>query len=941
MNAKGLYRGDDRATVVVATTFQATLQALNGPEAGRVFVLPELPCRIGRGGASELLVADPNDPPTLSREHATFAHPTGESREILITDHSRNGTLVGGRRLGHGMSEILRPATVLLLGSGLRLLFQQEGAQEAGASSCPVAGRPAAERVESVLPIAPPPPLPRPAAAPPADFRAFLTSPATLHAAWKRVALNRGGAGPDNVTLQEFGREADRRLDALRALLVKGRYEPLPARIFAAPKRSGGVRAIAILSIQDRIVQQALHAALQPHLEPHFPPCSYAYRPGVSAHQALRAVDSQLSQGYRWVGETDIARFFDTIGHEVLLKQLGALVPDPFVLSLVARCLAVGGVGGRGIPQGAATSPLFSNLYLAEFDARMSASGRSLIRYGDDLLFACRERGQAQEALAEAEGFLRSRLGLALKPEKTGVASLAQGFTFLGFQFTEAGRTAAPPAISHLSERLQEVAPADAPAVLRGWKTYFGDVPASPSVTEGRPDSSPAAALGAELQEAEMERFLELFRGREDAYARQSSADGKTRFTPCTGPLTPELVRDHLAGRETLATYLIRQSGRIGHLVLDMDVAASPGRPAAQSLPSASELEAVARFAAELLRICREVGLPTTLEDSGRRGRHLWIFFTEPVPPDRARRLGHLLALRAGFPRSGIRLEILPRHSDWPGPELGDAVKLPLGVHPLTGRRCFLLDAAGEPIADVLTALERIRTLPSARIEELIGVLSRMVGESQPQRQTAPPESQAVAQLVAGCSVLRGLIERARSTGHLRHTHQLILLYTAGRLGAEGAAFLHRTIAHCHNYDTEICQGYIDRLEANHPPLSCRRIREWLAEEGETGLCTCAAGRRTPLEGIALQQQPQDAPGIPDSAPASARKPRATGFAAPRPLRVSEVEVEAWQGVTADLFDAPETQESETQASETLENEMQEIETLETEAPVREEESRL
>jgi len=896
MNAKWMMRGDERPTVVVVTTAAATLQVLNGPEAGRVLALPELPSRIGRGGASELRLADP---PTLSREHATFAHPTAESREILVTDHSRNGTTVGDRRLTQGASEILRPATVLQLGPDLRLLFQQQESRTSADG-----GQAGVEKAANRPNVSSPSPL---VAEPAADLRAFLTAPATLHAAWKRVQLNRGAAGPDNVTLQEFGRDADRRLDALRTLLVKGRYEPLPARLFAAPKRSGGVRTISILAIQDRIVQQALHAALQPHLEPHFPPCSYAYRPGVSAHHALRAVDSLLSQGRPWVGETDIARFFDTIGHEVLLKQLGAIVPDPFVLSLVARCLATVGTGGSGIPQGAATSPLFSNLYMAEFDARMLANGYSLIRYGDDLLFPCRERGQAQAALAEAEGFLRSRLGLALKPEKTRITSLAQGFTFLGFQFTEAGRKAAPQAVSQLAERLLETAPADAPAVLRGWKTYFGERPNAQARDSREPALRSEFSSTSELGEAEMERFLALFGGREEIYARQSAENGKIRFTPCTGALTPALVHAHLSGLETLATYLIRQDGKVRHLVLDLDVAASPGRPSDHLLPAASELEPVIAFAAELQRVCREIGLPSALEDSGRRGRHLWIFFSAPVAPERARRLGRLLALRAGSPRPGVRLEILPRHSDWPGAELGDAVKLPFGVHPLTGRRCCFLDAAGEPVPDLLTALERVRTLPSERIEALLSTLSAPASTLPKQKASTLPESSEVAQLLAGCSVLRALVERARTTGHLRHTHQLILLYTAGRLGPEGAAFLHRTIAHCHNYDTEICQGYIERLELNHPPLTCRRIREWLEEEGETGLCTCSPSRRTPLEGVASPPNAaQD-----ETAPILARKPRSNGFPAPRPPRASERESEEWRGVTEDLFGTAERQEEE------------------------------
>lgn len=106
--------------------------------------------------------------------------------------------------------------------------------------------------------------------------------------------------------------------------------------------------------------------------------------------------------------------------------------------------------------------------------------------------------------------------------------------------------------------------------------------------------------------------------------------------------------------------------------------------------------------------------------------------------------------------------------------------------------------------------------------------------------------------LLRGCSVIREIVRRAAETGHLRHTHQLILLYTAGHLGEEGARFIHETILLCRNYDPAICQKYIDRLDAKHPPISCRRIREWLEEEGETGWCTCPTDRRSPLKLVQL-----------------------------------------------------------------------------------------
>jgi group II intron reverse transcriptase/maturase len=536
---KNPFHGDRRATVVAGA---AGLTVLNGPEAGRSIALPPLPCRIGRGGQSAIVLRDPDDPPALSREHATLAR---RGNELLITDHSVNGTQAGARWLTHGETGLLAAGEMLQLGPTLRLRWS------AGVGPSAAIPPLAAERERSAA-----------AANGPrvGDLRAFLTSPGTLQAAWRRVELNRGAAGPDNVTVAEYGQDAGRRLAALREELARGRYQPAPPRLFAAPKRAGGVRTISILRVEDRIVQNAIHAALSPLLEPGFPACSYAYRPGVSAHDALRAVDALLRAGFNWVAEADIAAFFDHISHRILLDKLTEHAPDPFLLSLIARYLAAAApMPGKGLAQGAATSPLFSNLYLAEFDAHMIAAGWNPVRYGDDLLFACRDRVGAQAALAEAEGWLRSRLELSLRADKTGVTPLAQGFTFLGFRFTESGRQAAPAAVAQLEERLAETTGAEATTVLRGWRNYFGAPAAEPS---GPSADKTVATSPKPLLPEETARFIALFGGREDAYARQSADRNKSRFVPCAGALTAELVEAHLAGRETLATYLLRQDGR-------------------------------------------------------------------------------------------------------------------------------------------------------------------------------------------------------------------------------------------------------------------------------------------------------------------------------------------------------------------------------------------
>jgi hypothetical protein len=309
------------------------------------------------------------------------------------------------------------------------------------------------------------------------------------------------------------------------------------------------------------------------------------------------------------------------------------------------------------------------------------------------------------------------------------------------------------------------------------------------------------------------------------------------------------------------------------------------------------DITAAIRFASRVMQVCRDYGIPASLEDSGRRGRHVWLFFAEPIPPEAARRLGRLLAVQAGFPCPGLRLEILPRHTDWPGPELGDAVKLPFGVHPLTGRRCFFLDEEERPIPEPAVALARVRTLDAARVTAVTKALAQVAGTTPSPTPTESdmPTAPAIAQLVGGCSVVRALVERARQTGHLRHTHQLILLYTAGHLGPEGAAFIHRTIAQCRNYDPNICQGYIDRLDPKHPPLGCRRIREWLEEEGEAALCTCPSARRTPLE-LVTENEPQ---------PRERRKPARP---APRPLPL-DGETDVWRDIAEDLFQSEDNRE--------------------------------
>jgi len=147
--------------------------------------------------------------------------------------------------------------------------------------------------------------------------------------------------------------------------------------------------------------------------------------------------------------------------------------------------------------------------------------------------------------------------------------------------------------------------------------------------------------------------------------------------------------------------------------------------------------------------------------------------------------------------------------------------------------------------------------------------------------------------------VLRALVERAQTAGHLRHTHRLILLYTLGRLGLEGQSLIHRTLAHCRNYNASVSQRYIDGLDPNYPPITCRRIREWLEEEGESITCQCGHSVRSPIDLVVPETQ------------TTGTSPRKRKSGKPRACQWSDEDAELLHNVMADVLEAVNSDESE------------------------------
>jgi len=266
--------------------------------------------------------------------------------------------------------------------------------------------------------------------------------PRNLMRAWGRVKKNRGAGGVDRVSIDRFEKDCGRFLAVLRQRLADGRYRPRPVRRVEIDKPgSTAKRPLGIPTVVDRVCQQALRQVLEPIFEPTFSEVSFGFRPGRSAHAAMRRIWGQLQTGGKWIVDGDIADFFGTISHDRLVALVPERVADSKVLGLIRQTLEAGALRDgvyesavAGTPQGGVISPLLSNIYLHVFDEWMERAGFQLTRYADDWLLVCRTREEAERALASARAVLEGQLGLRVHPEKTRIVHVSQGFEFLGYK---------------------------------------------------------------------------------------------------------------------------------------------------------------------------------------------------------------------------------------------------------------------------------------------------------------------------------------------------------------------------------------------------------------------------------------------------------------------------------------------------------------------------
>jgi RNA-directed DNA polymerase len=262
-----------------------------------------------------------------------------------------------------------------------------------------------------------------------------------MNLAYKRVKANRGSHGVDKMTVDELLQFLKQNGDQIRQSILEGTYNPKPVRRVEIPKPDGGIRLLGIPTVLDRVIQQAIAQVLSPTYEQKFSDSSYGFRPNRSAKQAVLKCKEYIETGYTWAVDIDLAKYFDTVNHDKLMRLLSETIADSRVLSLIRKYLQSGVmINGvvqeteEGCPQGGNLSPLLSNIMLNELDKELAKRGLRFCRYADDANIYVKSRKAATRVMASITRFIEEELKLKVNKEKS-IVDRPWKLKFLGFSF--------------------------------------------------------------------------------------------------------------------------------------------------------------------------------------------------------------------------------------------------------------------------------------------------------------------------------------------------------------------------------------------------------------------------------------------------------------------------------------------------------------------------
>lgn len=262
-----------------------------------------------------------------------------------------------------------------------------------------------------------------------------------MYEAFRRVKKNKGSHGVDGLTIDELQSYLEENGRKLQQSLLDGTYEPLPVRRVEIPKDNGKKRQLGIPTVVDRVVQQAIAQVLSPIFENTFSDNSFGFRPGRSAHGALKRSQEYMNEGYKWLVDIDLASYFDTVNHDKLIGLIYRKVKDIRVISLIRKYLNAGVMVNRvitstelGVPQGGNLSPLLSNIMLNELDKELTKRGLRFVRYADDCNIYVKSRRAAERVMKSITKFIECDLQLKVNTDKSKV-DRPWRCKFLGYSF--------------------------------------------------------------------------------------------------------------------------------------------------------------------------------------------------------------------------------------------------------------------------------------------------------------------------------------------------------------------------------------------------------------------------------------------------------------------------------------------------------------------------
>jgi len=279
-------------------------------------------------------------------------------------------------------------------------------------------------------------------------------------AAWLAAKRNGGAPGIDGMTTEQRRDHVRQHWETLRAKLLAGTYVPSPVRRVEIPKPNGGVRLLGIPTVLDRWIQQMLLQVLQAIFDPTFSAHSFGFRPGKSAHDAVRAAQSYVQAGKDWVVDMDITQFFDRVNHDILMNRIGQTIRDKRVLGLMGRYLRAG-VMVEGLVQaseeGTPLSPLLTNIYLDALDRELDRRGLAFSRYADDCNIDVSSPRSAQRVLASLTAWIQKHLRLEVNATQSGTGRPWER-KFLGFRINPKGQIeAAPTSVERFKTKVREL----------------------------------------------------------------------------------------------------------------------------------------------------------------------------------------------------------------------------------------------------------------------------------------------------------------------------------------------------------------------------------------------------------------------------------------------------------------------------------------------------